>query len=169
LKEQRAITYQALEEHWMCVFHTKTSQKAYCYPDPVKDGYCRPLTKGNLGYWAMLHMSLVCCCTRTLISDIDNFIHRCWIPKPIQSMSSHMRSISWQILLLAICRKALSLSSQQLRNKCRWPPDTGSMSGSQLSFHFHLVASFLQYLPQHLGINPHLWLAEQCSAHMEYR
>jgi hypothetical protein len=153
----------------MCAFHMKTSRKAYCYPDPVKDGYCHPLTKGNLGYWAMLHVSLVCCCTRILVSDIDNFICRCRIPKPIQLMSSHTRSISWQILLLAVCRKALRLSSQQLRDKCRWPPGTGSMSGSQLLFHFHLAASFLQHLPQPLGINSHLWLAEQCSAHMEYR
>jgi hypothetical protein len=107
----------------------------------VKDGYCRPLTKGNLGYWAMLHVSLVCCCTRILISDIDNFICRCRILKPIQSMSSHMRSLSWRILLLAICRKALRISLQQLRNKCRWPPGTGS----QLLFHFHLAASFLQH------------------------
>lgn len=169
MKEQRAITYQALEEHWMCGFHTKASRKTYCHPDPVKDGYCRPLTKGNLGYWAMLHISLVCCCTRILISDIGNFICRCRILKPIQSMSSHTRSISWQILLLAVCRKALRLPSQQLRNKCRWPPGTGSMSGSQLWFHFHLAASFLQHLLQHLGINLHLWLAEQCSAHIEYR
>jgi hypothetical protein len=50
LKEQRAIAYQALEEHWMCRFNMKTSQKAHCYPDLVKDGYCCPLTKDNLGY-----------------------------------------------------------------------------------------------------------------------
>jgi hypothetical protein len=110
LEEQRAITYQALEEHWMCGFHTKTSQKAYCYPDAMKDSYCCPVTKGNLGYWAMLHISLVCCCTHILISDIDNFICRCQIPKPIQLMSSHTRSISWQILLLAICRKCKGTS-----------------------------------------------------------
>jgi hypothetical protein len=53
--------------HWMCRFHMKTSQKAYCYLDPVKDGYFHPLTKGNLGYWTMLHVSLVCCCTHILI------------------------------------------------------------------------------------------------------
>jgi hypothetical protein len=81
----------------MCGFYTKTPQKAYYYPDPVKDRYFHPLTKGNLGYWAMLHISLVCCCTHILISDIDNFICRCRIPKPIQSMSSHTWSISWQI------------------------------------------------------------------------
>jgi hypothetical protein len=111
----------------------KDISKGLLLPRP---SYCHPLTKGNLGYWAMLHISLVCYCTCILISGIDNFICRCQILKPIQSMSSHMRSISWQILLLAICRKALRLPSQQLRNKCRWPLDMGTWAAYQAaSFH----------------------------------
>lgn len=58
LKEQRMMAYQALEEQWTCEIHTTSSQKAQCWPDPVKTGYCHPLTKANLGYWAMLHVSL---------------------------------------------------------------------------------------------------------------
>jgi len=57
LKKQRTMAYQALKEQWTCKIHSTSSQKVQCWPDPVKAGYCRPLTKANLGYRAMLHVS----------------------------------------------------------------------------------------------------------------
>ena len=57
IKELRAIAYQALEEQWKCDIHSTSMRPAFYWPNPVNPGHCRPLTKSNLGYWAMLHVS----------------------------------------------------------------------------------------------------------------
>ena len=57
IKELWAIAYQALEEQWKCDNHSTSKRPAFFWPDLVNASHCHPLTKINLGYWAMLHVS----------------------------------------------------------------------------------------------------------------
>ena len=131
LKEQWMMAYQALEEQWTCEIHTMSSQKAQCWPDPVKTGYCHPLTKVNLGYWAMLYVSLSVVVLIQYLILISFW--RCQIPNTIWLTSNQWKSMYWQIQLLVIDRKPLRPLLGQLRNISRWVGQTDSL-------HFHMAS-----------------------------